>query len=405
MSYNVHNFRPGAVLYAEQLNEMDAQIQRNDQRLLEVSEDPDKVWSSAAITFVKNSGNIDIGTELENGATYTMFANVVSDDTDSDTCRIYLVQQNGDTGSAYFFIGRGTEKIVVFTVPDNGIVYDKLLFYAAISSTKSEGDTATFSNIRLVKGDYPQAYPPPSAVDRVLRERATYGEQTKWLALGDSITLGVYSFVNGNSTSEAVGTGWVQRLAYYLGYELRTFASRGMGYTAEVTGRDPADMDARISLSTLLERAVALEDEFNLITLAFGVNDYNTPSSATLTTVAAGLNSAIETLAARWPMARIVVITPFNCCNTEGCTLETRWNCDFARGDPGRTLADIAHKIQECCDAKNVECINCTENFVLNVYNISKTLSNAERLLPDKVHPSLAAHALIAKTMVHHLLF
>lgn len=406
MSYTVHDFQPGAILYSEQLNQMDEQIAANESRLSVTTEDPVKVWESEGYTFERNSGNIDIGVELENGATYTMFADVESTYTDDPDCRVYLLQENGVTGNAaYFFINRGTNQIATFEVPDNGITYIGFLFMAARTSSKAAGQTASYTNIKVLKGYYPDSYPSPSAIDRVIRERSTYGMQTKWLAVGDSITMGVYSFENNGSVSEAVGTGWVQRLAYYLGYDLTTYASRGMGYTAAVTGRDPADASARISLDTLLTRIEALTTDFNLITLAFGVNDYNTPSSATLATVAEGLNDAIERLAEKWPNARIVVITPFNCCNNDGCTAATKWNCNYERGDPGRSLADIAHKIEECCDAAGVECINCTENFVLNVYNISKDLTDAERLLPDKVHPSLKAHALIAKTMVHHLLF
>ena len=228
---------------------------------------------------------------------------------------------------------------------------------------------------------------------------------TKWLAMGDSITFGVYSAVDDGEPKEFVGDGWVQLLAKSFGYELTVMASRGMGYTAEVDGKDPLNGNNRINLDTLLTRTEALTDEFNLITLAFGVNDYNSPSVATLDTIALGLNDALQRLTTKWKNARIVVITPFNCCNTVGCTLQTKWNCNYPRGNPERTLADVADKIKECCDAFGVECINCTENFVLNVVNIAKTLSDDERLLPDKVHPSQEAHGLIAKTMAHHLLY
>ena len=228
---------------------------------------------------------------------------------------------------------------------------------------------------------------------------------TKWLAMGDSITFGVYSAVDDGEPKEFVGDGWVQLLAKSFGYELTVMASRGMGYTAEVDGKDPLNENNRINLDTLLTRTEALTDEFNLITLAFGVNDYNSPSVATLDTIALGLNDALQRLTTKWKNARIVVITPFNCCNTVGCTLQTKWNCNYPRGNPERTLADVADKIKECCDAFGVECINCTENFVLNVVNIAKTLSDDERLLPDKVHPSQEAHGLIAKTMAHHLLY
>lgn len=230
-------------------------------------------------------------------------------------------------------------------------------------------------------------------------------EKTNWLAIGDSITFGVYSAVENGNTVKMVGDGWVRKLASALNYNIKVMASRGMGYTAAVTGKDPDDPDGpRISLDTLLTRIEALTDDYNLITIAFGVNDYNTPSSASLATVALGLNDALQRITTKWKNARVVVITPFNCCNQANGTAATKWNCNYEVGSPGRSLADIAHKIRDCCDAYGVECINATENFLFNITNIAPSLSDSDRLLPDKVHPSLYAHTLIAKAMAHYLM-
>ena len=228
-------------------------------------------------------------------------------------------------------------------------------------------------------------------------------EKTRWLAIGDSITFGVYSEAVNGGTVKRTGNGWVQQLAEAMDYDLTVMASRGMVYTASVTGKDPLNPGARICLETLLDRVEDLTEDFNLVTLAFGVNDYNTPETATLDTVEAGLRSALRRLTARFIGARIAVITPLNCCNAPGCTAETKWNCNFPRA--GRTLADIARRIKEVCGAYGVECINCTENFLFNTANIDPGLDNSVRLLPDKVHPSLAAHTLIAKAMARYLLF
>lgn len=230
-------------------------------------------------------------------------------------------------------------------------------------------------------------------------------EKTNWLAIGDSITFGVYSAVENGNTVKMVGDGWVRKLASALNYNIKVMASRGMGYTAAVTGKDPDDPDGpRISLDTLLTRIEALTDDYNLITIAFGVNDYNTPSSASLATVALGLNDALQRITTKWKSARVVVITPFNCCNQANGTAATKWDCNYEVGSPGRSLADIAHKIRDCCDAYGVECINATENFLFNITNIAPSLSDSDRLLPDKVHPSLYAHTLIAKAMAHYLM-
>lgn len=227
----------------------------------------------------------------------------------------------------------------------------------------------------------------------------------KWLAIGDSITLGVYSTVENGKVVRRVGKGWVHQLAASLKYDLTVMASRGMGYTEAVTGKDPLNASARIPLSVLLERVEALEDDYDLITVSFGVNDYNTPSFATLETIENGLKNVLRVIATKWKAARIVVLTPFNCSNTASGTEETKWNCYVKRGQPKRSLADIAHRIEECCCAYGIECINCTEAFAFNVVNISPQLPDNDRLLPDRVHPSLKGHTLIAKAMTRYLIF
>lgn len=226
----------------------------------------------------------------------------------------------------------------------------------------------------------------------------------KWLAIGDSITFGVYSTVENGKVVKRVGKGWVQQLASSLKYDLTVMASRGMGYTEAVTGKDPLDGSARIPLSTLLKRVQALTDDYDLITVCFGVNDYNTPSFATLETIENGLKNTLRVIATKWKTARIVVLTPFNCSNTASGTEETKWNCHVKRGEPKRSLADIAHRIEECCNDYGIECINCTENFAFNVVNISPQLPDNVRLLPDRVHPSLKGHTLIARSMKHYLI-
>ena len=219
--------------------------------------------------------------------------------------------------------------------------------------------------------------------------------KTKWLAVGDSITRGVYSYMNGSSSASGVGDGWVRKLAAALGHDITVMASRGMGYTDSVTGQDPIDSsNPRISLDTLLTRIEALTDDFNLITLAFGINDYNTPSSTTKETILAGFDDAVQRLMAKWPMARIVVITPFNSCRVGDDSTNYAYN--YTQGD--KSLKDVADTIKERCQAYGIECIYATNGFIFNNFNI-------KTLLPDKVHPSDIGHSLIAKNMAHYLLY
>lgn len=302
--------------------------------------------------------------------------------------RNFIVQSDA-YGDVYY----NSSKQVIETVSSNYINTKKHEAPAGAAWVR-----LTIPNSMLVSGE-------ETAIVTVEPKIKQIADKTKWLAVGDSITFGVYSTVQNSEVVKLVGDGWVQQLSAALNYDLTVMASRGMGYTAAVTGKDPENPSgARINLDTLLTRIEeGLSNDYNLITIAFGVNDYNTPSSASLETVALGLNNALERLSDKFINARIVVITPFNCCNADGCTAATRWNCDYELG--GRSLADIAHKIQECCDTYGIECINATENFVFNVFNISPDLEDAERLVPDKVHPSLKGHTLLAKGMARYLLF
>ena len=208
-----------------------------------------------------------------------------------------------------------------------------------------------------------------------------------------SVTFSITQLTFGSKSE--VSSGWARLLAESLGYNVTIMASRGMGYTAAVTGQDPLDnSQPRINLSTLLTRIEALEEDFNLITLAFGINDYATISQATIETIELGLEEALQRLTSRFPLARLVVITPFNS-SREG---DTSTNYAYGYSYGGRSLKDIADAIKNKCEGFGVECLYASSGFLINNFNINT-------LLPDATHPSLQAHRLIAKSMARYLLF
>ena len=228
------------------------------------------------------------------------------------------------------------------------------------------------------------------------KKYAAIDSKTKWLALGDSIVFGVYSrFTDGDTTVTGTCPGWVRMLADALNYDLTVMASKGMGYTAAVTGQDPEGGDTRISLSTLLDRATALQGPFNLITLCFGINDYTNPSQSSVSSIQTGLNEAIEELSTAFPEAQLVVITPFNA--SRYGDVSTNFCYGYARSND-LAIKDIADAIQERCDYYGVRCINASRGCLMNSFNI-------ETLTPDGVHPSPTAHQLLAKTLAHELLY
>lgn len=358
------------------------------------------------VTFERGSGYLEIGSTLEAGKTYTFSAEVTSTDTDSATgvCAIYLATSTNVMLDPKYTIHRGTRASVTFECPNSSAPVSKIVFYASGTAANSSGDTATFAYIQIEEGSVATSYVPAenvellTAIDYVARRNMgkppCIVSKTRWLAVGDSITRGVYSYKNGDASASAVGKGWVRKLAQALDYDIVVMASRGMGYTAAVTGQDPDDSSLpRISLDTLLTRIEALEDDFNLITLAFGINDYATKSQATLDTIGAGLDDAIQRLATKFPSARLVVITPFNSCR-EG-DASTNYAYGYAYG--GRSLKDVADLIKARCESHGVECIYASNGFLINNFNIST-------LLPDNTHPSDNGHTLIAKNMAHYLL-
>lgn len=492
------------------------------------------LYAGADLEFVKGSGYIDIGTWLQYNHTYTFSADVASDDTDAEKCRIYI-SRDGVQGSLAFNIDRGEHVSVTFTITSE-YGNNQFYAYASTSSADSEGDTATFSNIQIEENEIASDYTPNrTAVDYVRRElseklegiysttlenifatknalnyltiipdkrikadtgavvdatnqditdfipvipgtiattnvylkSASYGyalydiykkyvssapsnaasmsihipdgvyyirytinktdleegpnkavvnivysvsenysgevvEKTKWLAVGDSITLGIYSY--GADQEAKTDSCWVKLLAKSLGYDVTVMASRGMGYSADVKGKDPdpdpLDPDPpRISLDTLLTRIEDMTDDFNLITLAFGINDYAEPSHSTLDTIEAGVDDAIERLSTKFPNARLVVITPFNSSRQGDASTNYAYNSSFGKSgipESYKTLKQVADRIQERCQAYGAECVYATNGFLLTVYNILS-------LLPDNTHPSLDGHKLIAKTMAHIL--
>ena len=203
------------------------------------------------------------------------------------------------------------------------------------------------------------------------------GITTNWLAMGDSIAMGVYSYTSGDGTATAITTPWSTQVASSKRYSNTILASRGMGYTEEVTGRDPDGGDTRISLSELLTRMEAMTDDFNLVTMQFGINDYNTPSVASLSTIETGLRNAINRITNKFKNAKLVVLTPFNCSNVG--SESSLYGFRTARG--GRTLQDIANKIRDVCTEMGVECLYVTNGNPFNIKNIVS-------LQPDGVHPS-----------------
>lgn len=209
--------------------------------------------------------------------------------------------------------------------------------------------------------------------------------KTKWLAVGDSITYGVYS--DGGGSHDDPSKGWVTLLANALNYTLQNDGVRGMGYIAEGSNQISFEDDVLPQLETYTG------SDYNLVTVALGINDYNT-SSISLASLETVIKDSMQRIAAHFPEARIVYITPFNS-NRRG-TAADNYCYGYAYG--GRSLKDIADLIKACADEVGIECIYASQGFLFNNYNMAT-------MLPDDTHPSIEAHKLIAKNMAHLLFY
>mgnify|MGYP000025743635 CR=1 FL=1 len=102
-----------------------------------------QLWDMGDVSGTQ-SAKVDVSVPIPPG-TYTLSADVISSDTDADTCLIYDYTNNIAIGN----MARGQEKSKTFTT-DKEI--RSFVFYASVSNNGSAGDTFSFKNIMLNAG-------------------------------------------------------------------------------------------------------------------------------------------------------------------------------------------------------------------------------------------------------------
>lgn len=221
----------------------------------------------------------------------------------------------------------------------------------------------------------------------------------KWCALGDSITQGYYSYYDdsGSAAYKLDGSvGWASQVAKMKGYELTNKAVGGSGYVCIRTASNPVANGKEVADS--IDFA-----EFDLVTLAFGVNDWK--YNCVLGNINDDVNSGasmysnmkyiIEKILNDNPICKIIVITPINC--MAGGTHDTNWGLGYAYSNNG-TLEDIFNAIVSVCEWYGIEFIDMTHSSIVNRHNISKVLI-------DKVHPSEECHKAMALELSKKIMF
>ena len=102
-----------------------------------------QLWDMGDVSGTQ-SAKVDVSVPIPPG-TYTLSADVISSDTDADTCLIYDYTNNIAIGN----MARGQGKSKTFTT-DKEI--RSFVFYASVSNNGSAGDTFSFKNIMLNAG-------------------------------------------------------------------------------------------------------------------------------------------------------------------------------------------------------------------------------------------------------------
>ena len=211
-----------------------------------------------------------------------------------------------------------------------------------------------------------------------------YGK-TRWYAIGDSITDGRYSYMDGDTP--ASGT---DHEAYYgmiaskmLHFDdVIEYGYSSMGWINPANG------------GTLLTDILAMDfDTPDLITICLGVNDTaasitlgNHDSAANDGSVSGSIRNACEVLGTKYPNAQIVLLTPLNAINSS--TAATQWRRKYTVG--GRhSLEEIAELIMYWGDYYGFPVVDMLRNSPINVRNI-------ESMILDGLHPTKKAHEMVA---------
>jgi lysophospholipase L1-like esterase len=219
----------------------------------------------------------------------------------------------------------------------------------------------------------------------------------RWCAVGDSITQGYISYTD-EATNEAkyilsVNDGWAQKLADEKGWKLTNRAIGGTGYIYHRDGVSDAAWNVAAGIDFT---------QFDIVTLAYGVNDWKYDCTLgefddafdTPTTIYGGMRKTIETIIANNPLCKIVVITPINCAFGEETT---NWGLGYSF-DKNGTLEDIFDAIKKVCEYYGIEMVDMTHSSIVNRKNIKK-------LLLDDVHPTVDTHTVMARELGAKILF
>lgn len=221
-----------------------------------------------------------------------------------------------------------------------------------------------------------------------------YDTRSTWYALGDSITVGYYS--SGGVVAGVTDDNYVNVAAKINGYKVTNYGDGSMGYVnlGTNTNKNAMQRSAEINFSGC-----------NLVTLAFGLNDWHYDvadpgdiDTSTLGdgTVVGNMRQTIENILDSNPECKIVVLLPINQ-SKYGGTFNSNYGLGldlYGRG----TLQDYIDAEISVCDFYGIQYVELAKVSQINRYNLTDLLS-------DGAHPIEAAYTPLGHAVAGHINF
>lgn len=273
-----------------------------------------------------------------------------------------------------------------------------------IEGIKRDGSTySIYSNNSADDGIGLRLYNLETRVDAIEDSLIPSYNPAKWLALGDSITEGYYSYFTDEPNdvgafSINASKTWVSKVAKITGKTVTNKGIGGSGYLCK--GPSNNKMNAKELVDTL---SLA---NYELITIAYGINDYKGGETlgtmsdivGTDNSVIANMRYVIEKIQISNPLAKIVVIMPFNARGYSSDRLgDLSSNYAIGHAVNGKTLQNFYDAMVTVCEYYGIQYIDATHSTIIARYAMNK-------LLPDGVHPSENAHTIIAREFSQKIL-
>lgn len=220
-----------------------------------------------------------------------------------------------------------------------------------------------------------------------------YYTDTRWAALGDSITQGYYS-ANGEIAG-VTEENWVNQVRDINKYTTVNYGEGGSGYIHSGTVGDKTNAREKVDLIDF--------SNYDLVTLAYGVNDWHynqqigeSTDSTSAATMAGNMKYCIEKILADNPLCKIVVLLPQNC-SKYGGDFSTNWGLGHSLKTSG-TLQHVIDVEKEICEYYNIQYVDMSSAGIVN-------RSNINGVLPDGIHPSLDCYKQMAKIIARAIMF